>query len=232
MDITTLSLQNLTLLIAGIINLIMSILVFSRGVKHNKINLYFSLLTFFNFTWALGLFLGRSVIDLDLSLFFERSTSISAMGIFISLLYFFVHFPYRIKKINLIQKIFIWVPAIIFGIIIYTKFFIVSIVSAYSVYEYIVYYNKPMYLLHSMYLFFIIFLAFYFLWQKYKIAEGVFKKSIKLLLITIIIGIIFGIFFDMILIFFENFKYTWAGPIFTVFMNGYVFYLIFNTKEK
>ncbi|MDD5749980.1 MAG: hypothetical protein PHO91_04395 [Patescibacteria group bacterium] len=56
-----LSIQNTLLLIAGLINLVMSIIVFSRGIK-NKINLYFGLLTFSNFLWALGLFLSRVLL--------------------------------------------------------------------------------------------------------------------------------------------------------------------------
>jgi hypothetical protein len=81
------STQNILLLLAGGINLIMSILVFSRGVKHNKINLYFSLLTFFNFLWAISLFFAR-VLPTNDWLFWARLAYPSSLGIVVSLFYF------------------------------------------------------------------------------------------------------------------------------------------------
>ena len=43
---------------------------------------------------------------------------------------------------------------------------------------------------------------------------------------------IFGVYFDLFLLYFNNYQFNWLGPVFTVFMNAYVFYLIFHSKEK
>jgi len=232
MLITTLALQNYTLLIAGIINLVMSILVFSRGIKHNKINRYFSLLTFFNFLWAIGLLLSRLFIDLEITAIFARSTYISAIAIVISLLYFILYFPHKVKGLSVKLRFFIWFPAIILISIIYSKLFITHFVTSYSDYEYIGYFYKPFYWVYFIYFIFMSSLTLYFLWQKYKIIEGLFKIQIKFLFIAITIGLIFGVYFDLFLLYFNNYQFNWLGPVFTVFMNAYVFYLIFHSKEK
>lgn len=225
------SIQSITLLVAGIINLVMSILVFSRGVKHNKVNLYFSLLTFFNFLWAIGLFYSRSFIDLEITSLFARSTYISAIAIIISLLYFVIYFPHKTKELSLGLKIFVWLPAFFLTSIIYSKLFITHFVNN-NGYEYISYFNKFGFWTYFIYFILTALLAIYFLWQKYKVAEGLFKMQIKFLFLAIMVGLVFGTYFDLFLLYFENYRLNWLGPIFTAFMNGYVFYLIFPRKEK
>ena len=226
------SIQNIVLLIAGAINLIMGVFIFSRGIKHNKVNLYFGLLTFFNFTWALGLFLSRSTTDLQLTALFTRSTYISALAIIISLLYFVIHFPYKDRSLALIKKVLIWLPAVALSILIYTRWFITHFVTAYSPYEYISYYYKPVFWFYAVYFVFIALLSIIYLLQKYQKAENIFKKQIKLLLITIVIGLALGSYFNLFIHYFENFRFNWLGPIFTVFMNMVVFGFIFSSKKK
>ena len=233
MDITLnpLLLQNVVLLIACLINLVMAIVVFQRG-KHNKINLYFASLTFFAFLWSLGLLFSRSVEDLQLTSLFNRSTYISALAIIISLLYFTIYFPYKSAVLKMWQKIIIWLPAVILSILIYTPWFITGFITNYSKVEFISYYYLPGFILYAVYFITIAFWAMYYLWQKDKTTEGHDQRKIKLLLITIIVGLIFGSYFDLFILYFENFKYNWLGPIFTVFMNYVVFYFIFLSKDK
>ena len=225
------SIPNLVLLNEGLINLIMSIVVFKRG-KHSKIHLYFAALTFFAFLWSLGLLFSRSVIDLQLTSIFNRSTYISALAIIISLLYFTIHFPYKNAVLKTWQKLIIWLPASILSILIYTPWFITSFVSQYSQTEFVSYYYSPVFLVYIIYFVTIALWAIYYLWRKYKSTEGYDHKKIKLLLVTIVIGLIFGSYFDLFILYFGNFKYNWLGPIFTVFMNYVVFYFIFLSKDK
>jgi hypothetical protein len=75
-------------------------------------------------------------------------------------------------------------------------------------------------------------LAITFLITKLKTVDNILKNNIKFLLITISIGLTFGAYFNLVLPYFQNWNYEYAGPIFTAFMNVYVFYLIFNKKEK
>jgi len=74
--------------------------------------------------------------------------------------------------------------------------------------------------------------SIYYLLDKYKGAVITFRKQTGLLLITIIIGLIFGAYFDLFLIYMGDFRFNGLGPLFTVFMNAVVFYLIFSSKKE
>lgn len=225
--------QNILLLFAGLINLIMSLIVFSRGIK-NKINLYFSLLTFFNFLWSVGMLIGRT---LTLSMFWYYAGALFiypvALGIAIFLYYFCVSFPIQIKKISILNHVVVVLPAVIISIVVYVKeWFILSYYKDIINMEYTLYVNKLSYFIYSLYFIVVVILALRELYRKIKVLEIIFIRQIKLLLIYIIIGLAFGIYFDLILCYFSNYHYIWVGPIFTAFMNAYVFYLIASNKEK
>src|SRR3989344_1981484 len=227
----TLLLENYSLLMAGIINLFMSIFLISRA-QQSKMHLYFSLLTLFCFTWTLGLFLSRSMIDLSSTLLFTRSTYVSAIAIMISLLYFVIHFPYATNRLNSIHKMMVWIPAILISILVYSNFFIVNIRHAYSEYEFSHSFYKLSYWIYFIYIIAISLVAVYFLLKKFSITEKLFKNQVVLLLTTIIIAMIFGVYFNLFIIYFGDFRFNWLGPIFTVFMNMAVFRLLLFTKNK
>lgn len=225
------STQNFVLLIAALINLFMSFFVFKRGIK-NKINLYFGLLTFFNFTWSLGLLISRSIADISLVGLFARSTYISALAIVIFLFYFVHHFPYQTAKLKNVAHIFILLPAIVLSFYIYTPYFITETVRAYSDFEYISHYNKAGFFLYAIYFVVIAILALKKLFKKYNVAEGLLKQQIKMLLVAIIIGLLFGSYFDLFIQYFDDYRFNWLGPIFTVLMNFIVFFFVISPKEK
>ncbi|MDP2784422.1 MAG: histidine kinase N-terminal 7TM domain-containing protein [Sulfurimicrobium sp.] len=231
MIITSLHLQNGTLLIAALINIVMSIIVFSRGMK-NKINLYFGLLTFFNFLWALSLFFART-LESDIWFLAAQLAYPFALGIAVFLLYFSLYFPFINHKFNYIVHFLIWIPAIFLAVIPFISgAFIVSSEKHISQTLYILYYYKPMYVIFTVYFFIIVITAIFNLFKKYKKIDGPLSKQTRWLSFAIIIGLLTGSYFDLILCYFGNFKYVWIGPIFTAFMNGYVFYLITSSKEK
>ena len=228
------TIQNVILLIAGVINLIMSVIIFSRGIK-NKVNLYFSLLTFFNFLWAISLLLGRTTtIDF---IWYEGGAILAysaALGIAMSLYYFSVHFPALIiKKVRPIYNYIIVILGVILSIVPYiNNVFILGYNKDIIRQEYNLFVNKPIYIVYSIYFISVVLLAVYNFYSKQKILEGIFKKRIRILLLTIIIGLVFGSYFDLFICYFANYEYSWLGPASTVFMNTYVFYLIFYTKNK
>ena len=228
------TIQNVILLIAGVINLIMSVIIFSRGIK-NKVNLYFSLLTFFNFLWAISLLLGRNTtIDF---IWYEGGAILAysaALGIAMSLYYFSVHFPALIiKKVRPIYNYIIVILGVILSIVPYiNNVFILGYNKDIIRQEYNLFVNKPIYIVYSIYFISVVLLAVYNFYSKQKILEGIFKKRIRILLLTIIIGLVFGSYFDLFICYFANYEYSWLGPASTVFMNTYVFYLIFYTKNK
>jgi hypothetical protein len=232
MILTSLALQDYTLLIAGIINLIMSILVLSRGIKHNKINRYFSLLTFFNFLWAIGLFLSKAILFGSPAEIAYRTAYFAAIGIATSLFYFTLYFPYKNKNLKLYQHLFVILMTIILAVLSYSKLNIIDFSKGLNSVDWFVNYYKPFYWVYSLFFLYMVILAITFLITKLKTVDNILKNNIKFLLITISIGLTFGAYFNLVLPYFQNWNYEYAGPIFTAFMNVYVFYLIFNKKEK
>ena len=227
------SIQNLLLLIAGLVNLIMAIIVFSRGVK-NKINLYFGLLAFFNFIWIISLAIGR-LSDFNMLWYYGGALLAypAALGIAVFLFYFCFYFPVQNKKLSTLKNFFIILPAVILSVVVFIEdVFILSYDKNIINTEYTLYINKPSYIIYAVYFVLMIILALRELYSKIKISEDLFKKQIIILFIAILIGLIFGIYCDLVLCYFANYHYIWFGPIFTLFMNLVVFYFLISPKEK
>lgn len=223
--------QNLVLFIAGLVNLAMSFLVMKRGAK-SKINLYFALLTFFNLTWVIGLIMVNLVTNIDMVSFYDRSTNLSGIGIVVSLFYFTLHFPYQREKISDIKTKIIWLFAILLSVLVYTKWFVVNTIWIDKFPYYIAYYYKPGFIVYTIYFFVLAVWSICFLVKKYKLAEGMIKQQLKWLILAIIIGLVFGAYFNIIVSYFGNFSPGWLGPVFTLFMNIVVFRAIRSPKEK
>ncbi|PIR07200.1 MAG: hypothetical protein COV55_00460 [Candidatus Komeilibacteria bacterium CG11_big_fil_rev_8_21_14_0_20_36_20] len=225
------AIQNFILLITGILNFSMSVFIISRGWK-NKINLYFSLLTFFTFLWSLTLFISRIIPSDLLAVFFYRSTYMSAVGIAVFLLYFSLYFPYKIKDVSFLIKFSIWLPTIIIVILIYTQWHIIDFNRSIDLLEWNVSYYVPFHIVYGLYFFVAVISAFLHLVYKYRRSENIFKKQIKVFLSMIAISFVCGSYFNLILCYFGSWHYIWLGPLFTLLMNGSVFYLIFLSKDR
>ncbi len=223
--------QNLALLVAGLVNLFMSAFVFGRGIK-NKVNLSFGLLTFFNFTWSFGLLLSRSMTDMYFVELCARSTYISAIAIIVALFYFVRNFPFCSGRINVIFAFILWSLTIGLSFFVYTHGFIYDIARAYSDYEYRSFYTVYGFFIYATYFVFVAVYSVVILVKKYKITEGLVRRQLRLLLVTIIIGLIFGSYFDLFVQYSGDFRLNWLGPIFTVLMNVVVFYFIISPREK
>ena len=223
--------KNILLLVSALLNLAMAIFVITRGLK-NKINLYFSLLTLATFIWGISLFFARTMTIFEQSQFWAYFAYIAALGISLSLFYFALHFPYKIKNLNFERHLLVLLPALIFASIIYVEnWFIVGMSRDIPNTNYILEYNKSAYIIFAIYFILIVLMALYFLWVKYKRADGIIKKQLGVLSFTILIGLMLGTYFDLIICYFGNFQHVWIGPISTLFMNAAVFYLIFFEKK-
>ena len=224
------SIQNLVLLIAGVINLIMSFIVFNRGVKNNKINRYFSLLIFFTFLWGVGLILFNYGISIELSRFFASFIYPVALMILVSVFYLTVYFPYKSFEVSTLYKILV---------IIFSLFFTIFCLWGYKIFVpeaailpvVSVVYEPWSYLLYTIILITLMLASIIILFSKFFKAEKPFKLSLKLTLIAIIMGSVAGSYFNLFLMYFNHNNYNHLGPLFTLLMNGSVFYLIFLSKK-
>lgn len=227
------SIQNAFLLIAALVNLIMSIIVFSRGLK-NKVNLYFGSLTFFNFLWPLFLFFSRAFFLVsNYWILYSSLTYVAAIGIVIFLYYFSIYFPIQSRKSSIYINYLLIFGGLILSVFIFldNMFFVGFDIDTINN-IYILHFNKITYLIYSLFFVGVVFLALYNFLYKLKNIELIFKKQIKYFLITIIIGIVLGTYFDLFLCYFGNFSFNWLGPIFTLPMNFVAFYLIFLINKN
>lgn len=227
------SIQNLLLLIAGLINLMMFFVIVSRGLN-NKINLYFGFLTFSNFLWTLSILIARMG---EGGMFWYYGGALLAypiaLGIVLSLYFFSRYFPVPGSKVKRLHDVLILLSAFILSVVVYIRgAFVLSYNKDIINTEYTLYVNKPVYIVYSLYFTFVALLALWNLYHKIKVTDHYFQKQTIILFIAILIGLVFGVYYDLILCYFGNYRYTWFGPVFTLFMNAVVFYFIISPKEK
>ncbi len=222
--------QNLILLIAALINLSMSLFIFSRGAK-NKVNFYFGLVTLFNFFWATCLIVINSAISYELTRFFGSFVYPIALMVVISLFYFSIYFPYESFRVNKIYKWLINFSIIFYSIYcsLFYKFFVPKVDLLPKV---IVYYEPVVYTIFSVILITLMLFAIHIIYKKYKIATGIFRVQLMLILIAVIIGTAAGCYFNLIAMYYNNLAYNHLGPLFTLFINLVVFGFIISSREK
>ncbi|MBT7553028.1 hypothetical protein HN670_00995 [bacterium] len=224
--------NNILLLIVSLLNFVMMLIIIIKKGWKNKMYLYFSLLTFANFLWGLSIFLALVIFQVDIAEFWYRTCYLAALIIAVALVYFIVHFPYKSKKISITYNIFIIAPLVIIGFLVYTNFHITDFIKLDNEQDFMAHYFKPFYLVYSGYFLLIVVSAIHSLYRKFLSSEGVIRYQILILFITLLAGLIFGAYFDLFLIYFQDFTYVWLGPIFTLPMNLAVFYLIFFDKKQ
>jgi hypothetical protein len=224
------STQNFVLLIASLINLAMSLFIFSRGAK-NKVNFYFGLLTMFNFFWAICLIIINLAISYEFTRFFGSFVYPVALMVVISLFYFAMNFPYESFKLKKIHKLLINFSIIFYSIYctLFYKFFVPKVDLFPKV---IIYYEVWVYTIFSVILITLMFFAIRVIYKKYKSAEGVFRVQLMMILIAVIIGTVAGCYFNLISMYYNNLAYNHLGPLFTLFINFVVFGFIISPREK
>lgn len=224
--------NNFLLLATSLLNLIMGGVVWLRKGGKNRMYLYFIMLAFFNFVWGISIFLTLITHEVNLAEFWYRTCYIGALGIAPALLYFSIYFPFQSKKISKIYNFLVVAFFIGLSFLIYSKWHITDFIQINSTSEIMVSYYRPVYFLYSIYFIVLVLYAIKILYDKFQTSEGIIRYQIIILLMTILIGLIFGFYFDLLLIYFQDFTYVWLGPIFTFPMNAAVFYLIFFEQAK
>lgn len=222
--------QIIVLAITAFINLAMSIFVFTRSQK-NKVNFYFSGMSIFNFLWATAL-IGFELSNNETTLrLFASLPYAMAWLVIVSLFYFARYFPYETFGVKKIYESLV----IIFSILV-----VCCNTVAYKIFveEVVVrpmrmaYYNHLIYAMYTIAMIFVVVFSIFILFNKYKKADGIFKMQLFLVLLGVCVGTIFGCYFNLFLMFANNFDYIYLGPLFTLFINFIVLGFIISPKEK
>lgn len=220
----------IVLIFSAIFNLIMSILVTTRGWK-NPINKYFAIMTFFNVLWSLGLLFFKVGDTDEFVRFFGSFVYFASLLVVLNLFYFTIHFPFRVFNFSKLWQNALTIIISCFSlyfIFFYKKFtFDVNLDSINTLS-----YEPVVYLLFSVILSILMLLSVIFLFIKYLKADLVFKNSLLLVLIGVICGVLAGGTFNLYAMYFDNFNNYHLGPFFTLLINFVAFYLIFLKKDK
>ncbi len=222
--------QNLVLFIVGLVNLLMGVFIFSRGVK-NKINLYFSCMTLANFFWSLSLILFNLSSNQETLRFFASLPYAFAFLVVVFLFYFSIYFPYKIFNLPKIYKWllnFIVVIVLVYTTVFYRLFVVETIIWPGNMANF----NLLSYVIYTLLLVLLMLAALIFLFYKYRLAEGLFKWQLKVVFWGVFLGTFFGSYFNLFSMYNDDFDYVHLGPLFTLFINFIVLGFIIMPKDK
>jgi hypothetical protein len=193
-----------------VVNIILSIIVISRGLTNKRFNIFFGLMSFTVALWSFSI-IGFYSDNLKYYFNWLSLTHFSAMSSSVLLCYFSVYFP---SLNNVIYKKIKYILPVIFLSTTYFLFFSDFIVSSnFS--------DNYSYNINGGYVFYQIFLILYFilsyitLYIQYKeSSDGNVKQQIKYIFFGALCASLFGSVTNLIFPVIGVFNFTWLGPIF------------------
>jgi len=215
------------LMLAVVINAILSAILFSRGLR-NIFNILFGLISFGVAAWCIAI---SGFYSETLHSYTEWLTWTHSSALFIALifLYFSNVFPEKLIK----GKLFYIITALPFLAVLYYLFSDHTIVGKITGLEYEI---GPGYIYYQILLIAYFLVGYCLLFLQYRRnKEPIRRQQIKYILIGSITASVLGMITDLIFPFLDIFNYTWLGPIFTVILVVSIFIAIlrhnlFNIK--
>lgn len=215
------------LLVVTVSELILSLIVFSRGIK-SLANLLFGFFTTASVFWSIAIIAFYSE-DYRLLINWTLVTHSSALLVAFLFLIFTFFFPRKILKNN-------WPPMIASMLLIIMLYMIIGtdlIIGEVIGYSYEI---NLLYIIYAVLLSSYFIAGFGSLLFQLKIAEDIYeKKQVKFIIAGPIVAASCAIVPDLIFPFFGIFEFTWLGPIFSLIMVVSLFiaitkYHLFNVK--
>ncbi len=216
--------KSLILLIVAALNLILATFVYKRG-RFKTSHITFTLTVLCVALWSLGLGLFRITPSLDWAKLWSQIYYIAAALIASNFYYFSLAFPYPITTLSIHRTVLIYFfPACLILLFPSTGFLIQSVVERPWGREAIL--KQADYLLYAVWFISIMGLAFFHLYQKYRLSEGAQRMQIRYVLAGTFISTMFGALFNLVFPLFGNYRFIWLGPPFTIIMISFITYAI------
>ena len=216
------------LMLVAVINVALSFIIWKRNKNKDKARLYFSLMCFSAGLWSISL----GLMFLDVSIFFYtlsvKGNYIFSTCIFIFFMFFCSEFLYKVKNkiLNyLALLLFLTTLPIIFTNFLFKKIYFYEGLLRYDP-------NLIMHLLYGFFFLLIFFYSYHILFLKYKNSQGINQSRILLIIIGTLISFIFGIYFDWVVLYVNQYHLFWIGPVFMIIMNSSVAYLLFKKENE
>ncbi len=185
--------------------------IFIALVKRTKINMVFSLFSFFVGMWTLGI-CAFGLVGLEMAYAWNRVFILSASFIPATFLHFVILF--NEERINNFKKCLLYIPCFIFiALLVFSP---TSFIKEIKMHDW----GKES-ILGSYYFVFAVYFIVYttiailLLFLRMLKTKGILKERYKFILLATLPAFTFGAWFDLVLILMGNYKYIWAGPYFT-----------------
>lgn len=217
-----LSVQSISLIFAGAINLVLASLIYLRE-RGNQSHTLFALIGVSVSAWAFTRAFFEIAIKRDVAFIWATLLYLSAASIPIFFLLFTYTFPLAKIPLSLTKRILLTIPGIFAIILVITDSAIVTDIGM-----------TPIKTISfgNWYPYYFAYIVTYFLWgflnitQKYKKSAGILRTQLLYIFLGTFIATVFGITTNLILPTFGYFIFFGIGPITTVVMVVFIFYAI------
>ncbi len=215
-----LNITNVVLFLTFLINLGLGLLVYSKD-PHRRLNISFSLFAWALAGWTFSICMISTLIEPEWRLFWVRMSFVTSSIIPSAFFYFSLIFPKEKRSISFLRTLLIFFPALIFANVSFTKLMVHSAQWQTLTMNYGVGHKfLSAYIMAGM------FGGIFFLIRSYKNSIGLERIQIKYCLMGIFIMSIFGITFNVIIPMVSSSRFSYLGPVTSLFMAGSITYAI------
>ena len=227
------SVEIIALLIAAVINTILSIIIFKS--QRNHAGLSYSIIVLFVAIWSIGLAFFLLENNLEYALWFANGYYVAAAGILISFLYFSLNFPNR-RILSRLKFFIFFLPMVSLVVSFFiNKNFLIQEIFITEQGKNVVLNNVHYFYYVFCFILFII-LSYIFLFKSYIFAKDKEERiRLKFVIIGTLVSYLFGMLFNLFFPWIGNYNYIWLGPVFTLIMVIFIGYAVtkhhlFDTK--
>ena len=218
------------LMLVAVLNISLGLIILLKNKNRDKFSKYFFLMCLSGSLWSASIAMSLITLDKLMFLNFLRGKFIFATFIFITSLLFFIEFPYKIKKVSRILKYYIYLSTIgMLYIILFSDLFADANIGILGLYPTG---NKLLHLVFALYFIVPLIYGYYILFLKHSHAQGINRSRLVFVIIGTLISFVFGIFFSWYLPYVDKHTFIWLGPIFIIFMNFSISYLLLKKRIK
>jgi len=222
------SISFIALTAVAFINFTIGLVVLLRNPR-DKTNIAFMVFVAFVALWAVGLAFFNEVSDYRLVLYWSKIYYIAATGIATSLYVFGASYLSAIQ--STFKKIwpYIFLSALLSGLIAFVPGFLTRDVLVEPNSNTVVL-GVPEYLVYTLHFVVYFGLAVTALYKKMPSAGGRERIQLKLVTTGVLMAGLLGMYFNLALPWFDNYRLIWVGPQFSVVMVGFLAYGIYKHK--
>ena len=218
------------LMLVALINIGLGIIIWLKNNNRPKFIKYFVLMCLCAGLWSLVSALIQLITNVYWYIWIDRFIYVFTSFSVLLFLFFSYEFPYRIKKMSNILKYFIILFTFIMICLVLSNKFIFGVYERNGVLYQLE--NKILNLIYGVYFIIFLFYSYYLLFRKYFISSGINKSRLLFIIICTFFPFIFSVLFAWYFPYIGRHYLYWIGPVFTIFMNFFIAYLLFKKENE